>query len=144
MKKFIKIIAIALFPLFTSECKNSDENNILSDKRDVEIMVKYEDQWGRHADINAKIYIYYGIYIADIIDYTYSSNGILRNEEKTLMPNITIEMEGKEHIVTYLDNYQKITIIVESGIYKQKIMTYSISPDNTPIKYTCVFPIQEY
>lgn len=141
MSKILKIAITILFLLFLSECKDSNEENISSDKRELEIIVKYEDQWGIHADVNANIYVYYGIYIADIIDYTYSSNGILKSEDKILMPNITIEMKGKEQLITYLDNYQKITIIVESGIYKQKIMTYSISPDNKPIKYTCIFPI---
>lgn len=125
-------------------CQNeSDEEESHTDRREANIVVKYEDRSVLHIDHNAEVYVYYGIYSMDLSDYIYSSDGIFvskyPDKDQRVVPDIRTNINGKDDITLMLENTEKITILVESSRYPQKVITDSYSPNDLPIKATYIF-----
>lgn len=140
--KYFYLVLILLS--FLCSCQDEkDTEEYRTDKREVNLIVEYEDQSGLYIDHNAEIYIYYGIYSMDLSDFTYSTDGIFipknPNIKQNITPDIKTNINGKEDITLLLENTEKITILVESSYHSQKIITDSYSASATPIKATYIF-----
>lgn len=134
-----KLSIIVLLLLSFCACHNNeDDSDVTNHERAVTISVKYKDQNGVHIDGDARIYIYYGIYSADLANYNYSSEGVFTFREQKIVPDIKIQAKGEENISTVLESTKKITILVESSFLDRKALE-SYSPGSMPIKSTFIF-----
>lgn len=120
MKKIIYFFAITLLIGFVS-C-NKDEEEPIVEKENIEIKVKAFYETNTSSDIQfdngAKVFVYYGFFTMDIIDYDYQGDGKLVKGDSIILPeqSATIERDGLTIIKPkYTD--QITTIIVESGYF---------------------------
>lgn len=72
-------------------------------------------------DYKVKVYIYYGIYLMDIVGFYYFLDGVLDYEGKEIIFDICLFVDGKEDIILLLDNVEKVMVIVESFYYEGRV-----------------------
>jgi hypothetical protein len=103
------------------------------------VVIKYETKDETYIDTNAHVYVYYDIYTTDIAPFQYKANGVLIHNEQEISPNQEMFLNGQEDVTTVLDSTKKITILVESSHFPNKVSADSFSPGNTPIQVTFIF-----
>ena len=131
------IIALLLISLLCS-CHNNEEG-IIPAERTLNVVIKYETKDGTYIDTNAHVYAYYDIYTTDIAPFQYKANGVLIHNEQEISPNQEMFLNGQEDVTTVSDSTKKITILVESSHFPNKVSADSFSPGNTPIQVTFIF-----
>ncbi|MBV3636145.1 MULTISPECIES: hypothetical protein [Bacteroides] len=132
------IIVLLLIPLLYS-CHNNEEENGILNERMLDVVVKYETKDGIFIDTNAHIYVYYDIYTTDITPFQYKADGILIHNEQEISPNLKMFLDNQEAATIILDSTKKVTVLVESSYFPNKVSANSFSSGNMPIKATFIF-----
>lgn len=89
------------------------------------------------SDGNSKLYIYYGRYTTDLIDYTFQDGTFTKGEE-TILPDHNVVIEKGEIILSLYKIDKPFTVVVESCFYK-KTTAWSYSAGKENISITFVF-----
>lgn len=139
LRKLLNLSLITLLIFILFGCHDENGDNPVLNERQLKVIVQYKDGVRIHTDANAKVFIYYGVYSMDLAGFNYTSDGVLTGRDKTLYPDIVMNMNGKEDMTLTLDCTKIVTILVESGFFAKKIILESYSPNNDPIKLTCIF-----
>ena len=119
----------------TNELLKQYENGIV----EVSVYYKTKDNLNiQIPDLKSKLFIYYGKYSTELIDYTVQK-GELVKEGKVLYPDQSITLYEKGKNTIHLDNIDKpFTIIIESNHYK-KTTAYSYPSGEKKVTLTVVF-----
>lgn len=143
MKMHIKQILL-LFLIFGIQACTKGHEEELADN-DIILTVKAfyyttESPDSEKADVGAKVYVYYDIYTIDLIDYNYISDGKFIKNNHTIIPdqNHITDFEGIVRISPiYTD--KKITVVVESNYYKNRLATSCFDNFKKSISSTNIF-----
>ena len=79
------------------------------------------------------------IYIPPITPFQYKADGILIHNEQEISPNLKMFLDNQEAATIILDSTKKVTVLVESSYFPNKVSANSFSSGNMPIKATFIF-----
>lgn len=90
------------------------------------------------------IFMYYDIYTTDITPFQYKADGILIHNEQEINPDLKMFLDNQEAATIILDSTKKVTVLVESSYFPNKVSANSFSSGNMPIKATFIFKNRLY
>lgn len=143
MKRLLQSLTILFFLTTTLSCSDDNNDNDTTHITNITIQALYTTSDSPNVnkpDINDKVFIYYDVYSENLAGYNYYREGVFKKREEIIMPEESYTA-NEDGIVTFTPKYddKKITIVVESNYYQNRIAISSYNLTGLDINQTTIF-----